>query len=122
MAGQVRCAYILCSQPLPAGARSDKQYCCPAHKAAARRWRRNYLEAVGIGIAFIWGVDDEHVVRCATCGRRFALGHGHRRDSIYCGHACRQAAYRARHPGQQRVRVAVTKAPNVTDPGTATRA
>ncbi|BCK74050.1 hypothetical protein Srufu_080030 (plasmid) [Streptomyces libani subsp. rufus] len=117
MAGQApRCAYILCSEPLPAGARSDKQYCCPAHKAAARRWRRHYAEAVGIGIAFIWGLDDEHVVRCPVCGRRFALGHGHRRDAIYCGHACRQTAYRDR----QRVRLAVTDSPSVTDPRTTT--
>ncbi|WP_331756629.1 hypothetical protein [Streptomyces decoyicus] len=122
MAGQVRCAYILCSQPLLAGARSDKQYCCPAHKAAARRWRQHNLEAVGIGIAFIWGIDDEHVVRCPVCGTRFALGHGHRRDSTYCGHACRQAAYRARCRAAQQVREAVTKEPSVTDPGTTARA
>ncbi|MFE5162720.1 hypothetical protein ACFRNT_30290 [Streptomyces sp. NPDC056697] len=36
------------------------------------------------------------------CLRRFALGHGHRKDSVYCRPACRQAAYQARK-AQERV-------------------
>lgn len=117
MAGKVRrCAYILCSEPLPANSRSDRMYCSRAHKAAARRWRRHNIEAVRIGIAFVWGVDDEHVVRCPVCGRRFALGHGHRRDTKFDRQACRQAAYRARLA--ERVRKAVTELDGVTAPET----
>lgn len=109
MAGRVRrCAYINCSKPLPAGARSDKQFCSPACKAAARRWRRDYAEAVAIGLWFNLGVETELVAQCPVCGRRFALGHGHRRDSIYDRSACRQAAYRARHRTEQ-VRESVTR-------------
>ncbi|KWX04833.1 hypothetical protein TH66_06685 [Carbonactinospora thermoautotrophica] len=109
MAGRVRrCAFILCSNPLPATARSDAKFCSKACKAAARRWLRHNREAVGIGLAFIWGMEDEHVVRCPVCGKRFALGHGHRRDKTYCSHACRQAAYRARRRAE-RVQGAVTR-------------
>lgn len=65
------------------------------------------LAVRGIGVAFLSGVEDELVVRCPACGRRFALGHGHRRDAVYRGHACRQTAYRARRRAE-RVREAVT--------------
>ncbi|MEW1677959.1 hypothetical protein AB0O47_32700 [Streptomyces noursei] len=117
MAGRVRrCAHVFCNQPLPARSRSDRRYCSAAHKAAERRWRHRYVEAVGIGIAIICGEEDEHVVRCPVCGVRFTLGHGHRRDSIYDGPACRQAAYRARRA--ERVREAVTGPSMVTDPET----
>lgn len=115
MAGRVRrCAHILCSEPLPARSRSDRQFCGPRCKQAARRWRRHNLEAVGIAIAFLWGVEDENVVRCPSCGKRFALGHGHRRDAVYCRPSCRQAAYIAR----KQVRAGVIERPNVTAPGT----
>ena len=114
MAGKVRrCAHHHCAKPLPVLARSDKRFCSAKCKAAARRWRRHYAEAVEIGQWFILGKETEHVVRCAACGRRFALGHGHRRDSLYCRPACRQAAYRAR----KRVREGVTPSAAVTDPG-----
>jgi hypothetical protein len=79
-----------------------------ACKAAARRWRLHNREAVGIGIAFLWGVEDELVVRCPVCGTRFARGHGHRRDAVYCSHACRQAVYRARRRAE-RIREDVTR-------------
>ncbi|MER6075903.1 hypothetical protein ABT187_45595 [Streptomyces sp. NPDC001817] len=107
MGGLVRrCEH--CWEPLRVTARSDARFCSKACKAAERRWRRHNREAVGIGIAFLWGVEDELVVHCPVCGRRFALGHGHRRDAVYCGHACRQAAYRARRQAE-RVREAVTR-------------
>lgn len=97
-----RCEH--CDEPLRAAARSDARYCSPACKQAARRWRARRNEAVEIGLNLIWGVPTDLVVRCPTCGQRFALGHGHRRDAHYCGHTCRQVAYRAR----QRAREAVT--------------
>lgn len=100
-----RCAH--CDEPLRAVARSDARYCSAACKQAARRSRADFDEAVEIGLAFIWGVETGLVVRCPVCRRRFALGHGHRRDAVYCRPACRQAAYRARL-AQQRVREAVT--------------
>ncbi|MER6253538.1 hypothetical protein ABT224_19505 [Streptomyces sp. NPDC001584] len=100
-----RCAS--CQVPLKATARADAQYCSRACKARSRRWRSHYDEAVDIGIAFLTGQDDDHVVRCPVCRHRFALGHGHRRDAVYDRPACRQAAYRARRA--QRVRGAVTE-------------
>ncbi|MFJ3793488.1 hypothetical protein [Kitasatospora sp. NPDC090091] len=115
MAGRVRrCAY--CWEPLRATARSDAQYCSAKCKAAARRQRHHYLEAVAIGLWFTMGIETEHVVRCPACGRRFAHKHGHRRDAVYCSSACRQAAYRARKA--KRVREAVTASADVTDAGT----
>ncbi|MFJ9412495.1 hypothetical protein [Streptomyces sp. NPDC101393] len=106
MAGRPRrCAR--CWKPLRATARSDARFCSQACKAAERRWRQHYLEAVAIGLWFTMGRETEHVVRCPSCGRRFALGHGHRRDSVYCSHSCRQSAYRARHQAK-RVREDVT--------------
>lgn len=118
MAGQVRrCAYIFCSQPLPVRFRSDRRFCSARCKAAARRWRRHFEEAVEIGLSYTLGRETEHVVRCPSCGRRFALGHGHRRDSCYCQPACRQAAYRARKAAE-RVRERVTTPSEVTPPGT----
>ncbi|MFE3629511.1 hypothetical protein [Streptomyces goshikiensis] len=97
-----------CRAPLKATARADAQFCSPACKARSRRWRRHNGEAVAIGIAFLAGQDDEHA-RCPVCRRRFALGHGHRRDAVYDRSACRQAAYRARQA--QRAREAVTPFP-----------
>ncbi|GAA2728390.1 hypothetical protein GCM10010360_04200 [Streptomyces nogalater] len=94
--------------------RSDKRFCSPACKQADRRWRRHQAEAVAIGLWYRLGIETEHVVRCPACGKRFALGHGHRRDAVYCGPACRQAAYRER----KRVREAITTPSNVTAPGT----
>ncbi|MFR9675745.1 hypothetical protein [Streptomyces sp. TR02-1] len=118
MAGRIRlCAYIHCTEPLPATSRSDKQFCSAACKAAARRWRRHYEEAVEIGLWLTLGAETAHVVRCPACGRRFALGHGHRRDSVYCCHACRQAAYRSRK-ASERVRESVTPPHPVTAPRT----
>ncbi|MFE4512608.1 hypothetical protein ACFRMQ_00205 [Kitasatospora sp. NPDC056783] len=115
MDGRVRrCAY--CWNPLRVGARSDARYCSARCKAAARRRRRHFLEAVAIGLWFTQGIETEHVVRCPACGRRFAHGHGHRRDAVYCCGACRQAAYRARKA--ERVREAVTAGPGVTGAGT----
>ncbi|MER5973339.1 hypothetical protein ABT112_27045 [Streptomyces sp. NPDC002055] len=100
MAGRERrCAH--CWKPLRATARSDARFCSKACKAAERRWRRDFLEAVAIGLWYTQGVETEHVVRCPACGRRFARGHGHRRDAVYCSHACRQAAHRARHRAQR---------------------
>ncbi|MFJ2752791.1 hypothetical protein [Streptomyces sp. NPDC087297] len=105
MAGRPRrCAF--CRAPLKATARADAEFCSQACKARSRRWRSHYGEALAIGIAFLTGQDDEHVVRCPVCRHRFALGHGHRRDAVYDRPACRQAAYRARRA--QRVREAVT--------------
>ncbi|MGW4894103.1 hypothetical protein ACWEQL_17795 [Kitasatospora sp. NPDC004240] len=112
MAGRVRrCAY--CWEPLRATARSDAQYCSPKCKAAARRQRHHYREAVAIGLWFTMGIATDLVVRCPACGRRFAHKHGHRRDAVYCSSACRQAAYRARKA--ERVREAVTASADVTD-------
>jgi hypothetical protein len=109
MAGRIRrCAYIHCSKPLPAGARSGKRFCDRTCKAADRRWRRHQAEAFAIGLAFLWGEEPEQVVRCPVCGHRFALGHGHRRDQIYDRDSCRQAAFRARRRAE-RVREAVTR-------------
>ena len=88
-------------KPLRATARSDARFCSPACKAAERRWRQHFLEAVAIGLWYTQGVETEHVAHCPACGKRFALGHPHRRDSIYCSHACRQAAYRARRRAEQ---------------------
>ena len=85
-----------CHEPLKATVRSDARFCSSACRAAHSRWLRHYDEAVEIGLAFIWGVPTEQVVSCPVCGRRFALGHGHRRDARYDRSACRQAAYRAR--------------------------
>lgn len=122
MAGQVRrCAYIFCSQPLPVRSRSDRRFCSARCKAAARRWRRHFEEAVEIGLSYTLGRPTEHIVRCPSCGRRFALGHGHRRDSRYCGPACRQAAYRARQAAKL-VREGVTNLAEVTPPGTRSEA
>ncbi|MFB7584561.1 MULTISPECIES: hypothetical protein [Streptomyces] len=107
MAGHVRrCAH--CWKPLKATARSDARFCSPACKAAERRWRAHFLEAVAIGLWYTQGVETEHVAHCPSCGRRFAHGHGHRRDAVYCSHACRQAAYRDRRRAE-RVREAVTR-------------
>lgn len=118
MAGRVRrCAYINCSKPLPVTARSDKQFCDRKCKIANLRWRRHRLEAVAIGLWFTLGRETEHIVRCPVCGHRFALGHGHRKDSAYCRPACRQAAYRARKAAE-RVREGVTTPSAVTAPGT----
>ncbi|MFE7935120.1 hypothetical protein ACFU6S_41645 [Streptomyces sp. NPDC057456] len=118
MAGRVRhCAYINCSKPLPAGARSDKLFCDRKCKIAHLRWRRHRVEAVAIGLWYTLGRETEHIVRCPACGRRFALGHGHRKDSVYCRPACRQAAYRARK-AQERVREGVTTPSAVAVPGT----
>jgi hypothetical protein len=117
MAGRMRrCAYILCSKPLPADARSDKRFCDRTCRAANRRWRRHQAEAFAIGLAFIWGEKPEQVVRCPVCGRRFALGHGHRRDKIYDRDSCRQAAFRARRRAEG-VREAVTLG-KATEPST----
>ncbi|MEU7028936.1 hypothetical protein AB0A60_19875 [Streptomyces sp. NPDC046275] len=115
MAGRVRrCAYIFCTEPLPVTSRSDKRFCSPACKQADRRWRRHQAEAVAIGLWYRLGVETEHVVRCPACGKRFALGHGHRRDAVYCRPACRQAAYRER----KRVREGITATLDVTAAGT----
>lgn len=76
-----RCAQ--CREPLRAGARSDAKFCSRACKAAHRRRRRHYDEAVAIGLAYLWGEPTEHVATCPQCGRLFALGHGHRRDAVY---------------------------------------
>lgn len=56
-----RCAH--CWKPLRATARSDARFCSMACKAAERRWRLHFRETVDIGIAFLWGVEDEFVVR-----------------------------------------------------------
>ncbi|GLW19903.1 hypothetical protein Stsp01_66460 [Streptomyces sp. NBRC 13847] len=109
MAGRERrCAYVNCSKPLPAGARSDKKFCDCTCKAAHRRWRCHQAEAFAIGLAFLCGEEPEQVVRCPVCGHRFALGHGHRKDTIYDREACRQAAFRTRRRGEG-VREAVTR-------------
>ncbi|MGI5414005.1 hypothetical protein ACQEV9_45355 [Streptomyces chartreusis] len=69
MAGRERrCAHS--SRPLRATARSDAQFCSKACKAAERRWRQHFLEAVAIGLWYTQGVETEHVVRCPACGRR----------------------------------------------------
>lgn len=108
MAGRVRrCAYVHCSKPLPENDRSDKRFCDRACKAAHRRWLRHQAEAFAIGLAYLWGENPKQVVRCPVCGRRFALGHPHRKDKIYDRDSCRQAAFRARHRAE-RVREAVT--------------
>lgn len=114
-----RCAYIFCSQPLPVRSRSDRRFCSARCKVAARRWRRHFEEAVEIGLSYTLGRPTEQVVRCPSCGQRFALGHGHRRDSRYCGPACRQAAatYRARKAAEQ-VREGVKAPCSVVPPGT----
>ncbi|MGW2845381.1 hypothetical protein [Streptomyces sp. NPDC001274] len=104
--GERRCVH--CWKPLRVTARSDARYCSPACKAAERRWRQHLLEAIAIGLWYTQGIETEHVARCPACGRRFAHGHGHRRDAVYCSHACRQAAYRARHRAQ-RAHEAVTR-------------
>ncbi|MFF1650945.1 hypothetical protein [Streptomyces sp. NPDC058240] len=49
MAGRRRrCAH--CWKPLRATARSDARFCSKACKAAERRWRQHFLEAVAIGL------------------------------------------------------------------------
>ncbi|MFI8370943.1 hypothetical protein [Streptomyces sp. NPDC085466] len=102
-----RCAYVLCSKPLPEGSRSDRRFCERACRAAHRRWIRHQREAFAVGLAFLSGEAPAQVVRCPVCGRRFALGHPHRRDKIYDRDSCRQKAFRARHPAEG-VRKAVT--------------
>ncbi|MEU7028928.1 hypothetical protein AB0A60_19835 [Streptomyces sp. NPDC046275] len=97
MSGRIRrCAYVLCSKPLPEGARSDKRFCDRACRAAHRRWLRHQREAFAVGLAYLWGEQPGQVVRCPVCGRHFALGHPHRRDKIYDRDSCRQKAFRAR--------------------------
>ncbi|MEV8455490.1 hypothetical protein [Streptomyces sp. NPDC052097] len=76
-----RCAH--CWKPLRVTARSDARFCSAACKAAERRWRQHLLEAVAIGLWYTQGIETEHVTRCPACGRRFAHGHGHRRDTVY---------------------------------------
>ncbi|WP_406408792.1 hypothetical protein [Streptomyces sp. NBC_01643] len=71
---------------------------------------------MGIGLAFLTGIEDEHVVRCPVCGRQFAVGHDRRSDAVHDRVACRQAAYRARRAKQ--VRKAVTAPSRVTTPST----
>lgn len=106
-----------CGKPLRVTARADARYCDRACKAAARRRRQHDLEALDIIVTLKAGQHSELVVTCPVCGRRFALGHGHRRDAVYDRPACRQAAYRARHADDQangqaeRVRQAVTPGP-----------
>ncbi|MFF5265315.1 hypothetical protein ACFY4C_41075 [Actinomadura viridis] len=109
MAGQDRrCGN--CGKPLRATARADARYCDRACKAAARRRRQHDQEAVEIGIALLARQECELVGTCPVCGKRLALGHGHRRDAVYDRQACRQAAYRARRARRhaERVRQAVT--------------
>ncbi|MGW8554425.1 hypothetical protein [Streptomyces tubercidicus] len=91
MAGRVRrCAYIFCAEPLPVASRGDKRFGTPTCKQVDRwRRRRHQAEAVAIGLWYALGVETEHVVRCPACGKRFALGHGHRRDTRFCEPACR---------------------------------
>ncbi|MFF0220055.1 hypothetical protein [Streptomyces vinaceus] len=77
-----RCTYVLCSKPLPAGSRSDRQFCDRTCRAAHRRWLHHQREAFAIGLAFLWGEEPGQVGGCPVCGRRFALGHPHRRDKV----------------------------------------
>ncbi|GKQ40273.1 hypothetical protein [Streptomyces sp. A012304] len=75
MAGRVRrCAYVLCSKPLPQGSRSDKRFCGRACQAARRRWLRHQWEAFAIGLAFLLGEEPEQI--CALPGVRAPLRAG----------------------------------------------
>ncbi|WP_159057850.1 MULTISPECIES: hypothetical protein [unclassified Streptomyces] len=112
MAGRIRrCAYVNCSKPLPESSRSDKRFCDRACRAAHRWWLRHQREAFAIGLAYLWGEQPGQVVRCPVCGRRFALGHPHRRDKVYDRDACRQKAFRARHPAEGHAKPLRRRAP-----------